>query len=183
MENNNLNDATDQLDSEISSSDIEKHMGLVVLIAKSFNPKDEEVLEEYIQLGRIAVWKALQRYDPSRAKLSTLIWYYIRWEILRYLKKSRKGKYAKGGIKEFCLDDSLYVGHNHIVLGKNNPEILNSEFWELLPEYLTNNEKSVIDLRLKGHTFLEIGKELGYSRGWANNTFKKAINKIQNGNS
>ena len=29
MENNNLNDATDQLDSEISSSDIEKHMGQI----------------------------------------------------------------------------------------------------------------------------------------------------------
>ena len=46
MENNNLNDATDQLDSEISSSDIEKHMGLVVLIAKSFNPIEIKIISK-----------------------------------------------------------------------------------------------------------------------------------------
>ena len=176
MENNNVAAATDRLDPEVSNSDIEKHMGLVVLIAKSFNPQDEEQLEEFIQMGRIAVWKALQKYDPSRAKLSTMMWYYIKWEILRFLKKGRKGKCAKDGFKEFYLDDSLYLDNNKVVLNQN------SEFWELLPECLTNNEKSVINLRLKGHTFLEIGQQLGYSRGWANNTYKKAIDKIQNGN-
>ncbi len=184
MENNNHNDATDQLDSEISSSDIEKHMGLVVLIAKSFNPIDEEQLEEFVQMGRIAVWRALQKHDPSRAKLSTVMWYYIKWEILRHLKKVSRRTI---NFKEFLhgsMDDSLFYDNNKVEqikvgCGTNK---FNSNFWEFLPECLTRNEKSVIDLRLQGHTFLEIGEELGYSRGWANNTFKKAVNKIQNGN-
>jgi len=154
------NAATEQLDSIM-----ENNMGLVVLVAKSFNPQNEEQLDEFVQLGRIGMWKAIKKYDPSRAKLSTLIWLYVRWEILRHLKKNNK--------KEIQMDENLYLEDNLII---------DSYFWEYLPEQLTYNEKSVINLRLQGHTFFEIGKELGYSRGWANNTFKTAISKIKNGN-
>lgn len=152
--------ATEQLDSAMESN-----MGLVVLLAKSFNPRSIDELDEFVQLGRIGMWKAIKKHDPSRAKLSTLIWHYVRWEILRYLKKRSKS--------EIQLDESIPIA--------DNLEI-DSSIWEYLPDCLTYNENSVIKLRLKGHTFVDIGHEMGYSRGWANNTFKTALKKISYAN-
>ena len=140
-------------------------MGLVVLVAKSFNPRDENELDEFVQLGRIGAWKAISKHDPKRAKLSTIIWHYVRWEILRYLKRQDN--------PEIQLDESMPLADNLVV---------DSCVWEYLPDYLTCNEQEVIKLRLQGHTFLGIGTELGYSRGWANNTFKAALEKINNAN-
>jgi DNA-directed RNA polymerase specialized sigma subunit len=45
---------------------IEANMGLVVSVVNSFNPKSDEERDEYIQAGRIGLWKALQKYDPNR---------------------------------------------------------------------------------------------------------------------
>lgn len=152
--------ATEQLDFVMESN-----MGLVVLVAKSFNPRNSDELDEFIQLGRIGMWKAIGKHDPSRAKLSTLIWHYVRWEILRYLKKRKR--------LEIQLDESLPIEDNLTV---------DSSIWEYLPDCLTYNEHGVIKLRLQGHTFVDIGNEMGYSRGWANNTFKTALQKINHAN-
>ena len=153
-------EATEQLDSVMESN-----MGLVVLLAKSFNPRGSDELDEFVQLGRIAMWKAIEKHDPSRAKLSTLIWHYVRWDILRYLKKQSR--------LEIQLDESVPIADNL----KVDPSL-----WEYLPDCLTYNENSVIKLRLQGHTFVAIGHEMGYSRRWANNTFKAALKKINNAN-
>ena len=154
--------ATDkQLDSLI-----EQNMGLVVKVAKSFNPRTEDELDEYVQIGRIAAWEAIQKHDPSRAKLSTLIWHYCRWQILRHLKKNNKS--------EMQLDENMPLPDN-LKPG--------SAIWEYIPETLTVKEMNVIKLRLQRYSFTDIGQELGgYSRGWANNTYKTALKKITDAN-
>ena len=42
-----------------------ENMGLVVSLARSFNPKNNQELEEYIQSGRIGLWKAIKKYDDK----------------------------------------------------------------------------------------------------------------------
>lgn len=158
--------ATKAVSGEQLGSLLEDNMGLVVTLAKSFNPRDENELDEFVQIGRIAAWKAIQKHDPSRAALSTLIWHYVRWDILRHLDKNRAHF-------EHQLDESIPMEDNLVV---------SSDFWQLLPDCLTCNERKVVELRLDGHSFVDIGKEIGYSRGWANNTFKAALKKIRDAN-
>lgn len=160
MVSSSSSDVTGQLDSLM-----EDNMGLVVLVAKSFNPRNEDELDEYVQLGRIGMWKAIKKHDPSRAKLSTLIYHYARWEILRFLKKRDNPEIQLE--ESFSLEDNL---------------VIDSVIWELLPDCLSCYERDVIKLRLQGYTFLDIGKELGYSRGWANNTYRTALQKIKDAN-
>ena len=51
---------------------IEENMGLVVSVVNSFKPRNNTEREDYIQAGRIGLWKALKNYDPNRgAVLST----------------------------------------------------------------------------------------------------------------
>ena len=55
--------------------------------------------------------------------------------------------------------------------------------WEIIPTGLSKREEQILDLRLKGHTFKEIGEKLGgYTRGWANKLFKSALKKIRTAN-
>jgi len=145
---------------------IEENMGLVVTLAKSFHPRDDHELEEFVQLGRIGAWKAIQKHNPARSAMSTTMWYYIRWEILRHLMK-RKNKF------EFQLDDTLPIEHNGFT-GIN--------IWEYLPDSLSEQENEVVRMRTEGHSFIEIGAQLGYSRGWANNKFRDALKKINAAN-
>ena len=65
-------------------------MGLVVSLARSFNPLNPIELDNYIQSGRIGLWKAIQKHDPKKGKLTTIAWNHIRWEIIRYIKKNKK---------------------------------------------------------------------------------------------
>ena len=152
-----MNDITN----EQLASLMEENMGLVVLLANAFKPKNQNELDEFMQLGRIGLWKAIKKHDPKKAKLSTIIWHSVRWEILRHLDKEKKRK--KG------------LEINESICGKLEDNV---NFWEIIPDTLNDKESQVIQLRLEGHTFMDIGKRLGYSRGWANNIFKTAIDKI-----
>ena len=155
----------DNITTEQLASLMEENMGLVVLLANAFKPKNQQELDEFMQLGRIGLWKAIKKYDPKKAKLSTLIWHSVRWEILRHLDKEKNRKGFLPINDAICGD--VDKSHN---------------FWEIMPDTLNEKESEVIQLRLEGHTFMDIGKRLGYSRGWANNIFKTAINKIKESN-
>lgn len=155
-----MNNITD----EQLASLIEENMGLVVLAVNSFGPKDSLEKDELMQLGRIGLWKAIKKHNPKRSKLSTCMYNYVRWEIGRYLYKKSKTKYADL--------------HENIMCNKSVDNV-----WEYIPEFLSNKEKDVVSMRLEGHSFVDIGKKLGYSRGWANNVFQKALDKINNANS
>ena len=143
---------------------LEDNMGLVFLLAKSFNPRNENEFDEFVQLGRIGLWKAYKKHDPQRSVFSTTAWHFIRWEILRHLEKRSKESYE--------LDENL-------IAGKSTEDSL----WEYLPPTLSDIEKKVVELRLvDNRTFLNIGEVMGYSRGWANNIYRAALEKIKYAN-
>jgi len=150
-------------------------MGLVVSIVKSLRPPNATEYEEYIQLGRIGLWKAIRKHDPKLAKLSTIAWDYIRWEIIRYINKSVKYNTLMNN------PDAQY--RLQCVHSERTQELFTDSVAEAIPSSLSKSECIVVDMRHQGYTFEEIGKELGgYTRGWANKLFKLAIKKIQDAN-
>jgi RNA polymerase sigma factor (sigma-70 family) len=151
------------------------NMGLVVSLARSFKPKDALELDDYIQSGRIGLWKAIQKHNPKRGALSTIAWYYIRWEIIRNMPKSRRLK--ERDLKFVNFTDFPY-SLPKIAEDKNYETILS----ELEPVNLTVKEKGVLRLRVAGYTMQEIGEQFDHSRGWANETFKSAIKKVRDAN-
>ncbi len=69
---------------------IDQYLALIVRVSKSFNPPNDTELEEYIQIGKIALLKAIRTHDPNRSKFITLAWNYIKWDIIRYLSNKKK---------------------------------------------------------------------------------------------
>ena len=139
MEKTDLPDTEQQL--------ILENTGLVVSLAKSFNPKNSLEFEEYVQSGRIGLWKAIKKHEPKKGALSTIAWYYIRWEIIRGMSFNSKSQPVR--------------------------------FGDIQPDTLDAIEKEVLKMRSSGYTMKEIGENFSRSRGWANEKFKSAINKIK----
>ena len=141
---------------------IEKNMGLVASIVNSFHPKDQTEREDYLQAGRIGLWKALKNFNPTKgSKFSPYAWNPIRWEIIKEIKIMKRKK-------------------DHIDLSSINvPAYIEKEkFWEYLPE-LTDEEKMVLDLRLMEYRFHEICPHMGKSNNYIKKLFYSAIEKIK----
>ena len=141
---------------------IEKNMGLVASIVNSFHPKDQTEREDYLQAGRIGLWKALKNFNPTKgSKFSPYAWNPIRWEIIKEIKIMKRKK-------------------DHIDLSSINvPAYIEKEkFWEYLPE-LTDEEKMVLDLRLMEYRFHEICTHMGKRNNYIKKLFYSAIEKIK----
>lgn len=154
---------------------VHSNMGLVVSLAKSLRPPNQTEFDEYIQLGRIGLWKAIEKHDPSRAKLSTIAWSHIRWEIIRYITKCRR-------YNDFLRSEETRAVCE-LTFRSREALLETPQLDELLPTTLSRFERTVMLMRHQGYTFQEIGESLGgYPRWWANKLFKSAIKKTQDAN-
>lgn len=136
-----------------------------MLVVKSFKPKNEHQHEEFLQLGRIGIWKAYGKHDPSRSQFSTTAYHFIRYEILRHLQKTKKQK--------------IMITISDIETIQDNIKNLIEEY---IPDNLSDIDKSILLLRLEGHSFCDIGQKIGKSRGYVNSRYKSIIQKIKNAN-
>ena len=136
---------------------------LITKLVKSFKPKTYDEYDEYMQLGRIGLLKAIRKHNPDKGKLTTIAWNSIRWEILRHITNNK----MKSKIRFKSLEDIDKPSEIHY-----NIDISESY------HYLNSEEKNVLEKRLEGHSFKEIGELNGYSKGWANAIFQKVVEKI-----
>lgn len=144
---------------------IRENTGLIIHIAKIFRPRNPLELDEFVQLGRIGLLKAIRRYNSDKGSLSNYAWHCISGEIKRHLSKERK------------YEANKRIGESEGALEPN------TSLWEYLPESLTETEKEVIQRRLENNTFGQIGELLGgYKKGWANKVYHGAIKKIRAAN-
>lgn len=152
---------------EVQELLIHENVGLVASLAKSFNPPNSTEYDEYVQAGYIGLWKAAEKYDPGRGNaFSTMAWYCIRNEIIRYIKREGRNRVS-------AVDTSILINQNQV--SSNDIDI--SDFF---PSNLSDKEINVVYLRMQGHTFGEIGQKIGgISKGGASNIYKQAVNKIR----
>lgn len=133
-------------------------------LARSFKPRTKEELDDLVQIGTIGLLKAIRKHDPAKGKLTTIAWGYIRWEIMRYLNAQSNALTSQ----EIIVQSQSSIDAEHL--------------WEYLPDTLSKLEKDTVMLKTKGYNFEDIGKQLGYTRGWTNKVYKSAVRKIQNAN-
>lgn len=141
---------------------IEENMGLVVSVVNSFSPKTASDRDDYIQAGRIGLWKALKKYDASRGcKLSPFAWNPIRWEIIKEIKKQKRDLYC-----------SFPKGYSSLYYMKE-------DFWDTIPINLQEEEKNLIDLRRMGYKLAEMANITGRTVPYVKRVFYKAIKRIK----
>ena len=140
---------------------IERNMGLVVSVVNSFNPRKTAEKEDYIQAGRIGLWKALEKHDPKKSALSTYAWNPIRWEIMKEIKSVKNTRY-------FSITDDRSPSY-----------YMSDTLWEHCPDSLSSEEFEVVDLRKMGYTLQEIADIIGRGRSYVKRVVYRAVQKIR----
>ena len=81
---------------ELENGLVHEHYGLVVSQALSFLGDDNKSnLEDFIQVGLIALLKAIRKYDETKSKFSTFATLSIKNALLNYKRKDTKTKKQK----------------------------------------------------------------------------------------
>lgn len=141
---------------------LEKNMGIIVKLGKSFK-FDRETYEDILQVGRLAAWRAIKNHDPNKAKLSTVIYTYVRNDMIRFAKKQWKHKNKE------VLFPRLFAGEYQY----------QDNLWEYMPSSLNENEHKIVHHLYEGHSFREIGKNMGLTTKETKDIFANAAEKIR----
>lgn len=137
---------------------VQDHLGLVISIAKSFQPNSND-LEDYIQVGSIGLLKAIRNFnDKLDTSLSSFAWVCISREIINYIHRHTNS------VQSINVEPT-YITKRHLL-------------FDIIPDTLTTTEKQVVGLRLMGYTFKEIGQKLGFSSVWSNKLYQITLQKI-----
>jgi len=141
---------------------IEDNMPLVASIVKQFQPRNATERQDLLDAGRIGLWKALKKHNPSQGCISTYAWRPIRWAIIREIKNSKH-----------------HVSIEDITPPQTTPI---ENIWEYYPSDMTDEEKNLVDLRCQGYKFREICQIVDETPSVVKGRFYKALRKIQEAN-
>ena len=117
---------------------------LIISIANKFS-KDNYEYEEFVQLGRIALLNILSKGNEEN--IQYLLANKLKWYILNFFRQKNPQQ---------LFDDIFYTKDN---------------FFEYLPDMMTDYQMSILDLKLKNYTFKEIASILKISKSKAHKDF------------
>lgn len=141
---------------------IKANYGLIVSQALSFNPRDKDQLDEYVQVGSMAMMRAFKNFDESKnTQFSTFACNCISNAIKNYIKKNSKSAEQISGQVAYSASPS---------------------FEEILPDSLSGLERQIINLKLSNLSIKEIADKLGFSVVKVRNILYKTYNKIREAN-
>tara|TARA_R110002020_G_scaffold349104_3_gene562745 strand:- start:123 stop:539 length:417 start_codon:yes stop_codon:yes gene_type:complete len=109
---------------------------------------DDPNFEDYIQAGLIGLLKAIRNYDKNQAKFSTFATVCVRNEIQSLSKRTKKYKSKNSG--HVAEEDKQY----------NIKETLS----DYLPEFLSEDYKFIISLKIQNYTNAEIASFISCSK-------------------
>lgn len=140
---------------------IKDNYGLIVSQALSFNPPSKDELDEYIQIGSLAMMRAAKNFDPEKGQFSTFACNCISNAIKNYIKKNSKKLDLAAVPTEYVIHES---------------------FEELLPDSITDTERKIIQLKLSNFSIKEIAEQTGFSVVKVRNILSKVYSKIRDAN-
>ena len=159
---------------------IMENMGLVYMIFnKYYKTYAENYKEEMEQIGRIALYKAIQSYEEGKGAFSTFASNIIKNDMYTFVTQDiNKYKGITDGyvssFEESCGNDDSDRNLENI-LGCGEDDFDNLEYSELYDYILTKDERirTIIEMVIYGYTYQEIGTELGITKQRVGTLIKK----------
>lgn len=151
------------------------NMSLVISIASRYLKKAKGLeIDDLIQEGRIALYRAIETFDPSRkAKFSTYAYNVIQRSIINVVVKHNRKNWRNASEELIPIVPDTKAEAKLIMLDQINSLFKSAG--------LTKREQRVIELRYWSDLYFdEIGKEIGSSKTNTRYIFNKALRKMQN---
>lgn len=162
-----------------------ENLALVVMRAASFPETSVISIDDYKQIGCMALLKAYRKFDPDRGVLfGTYAWKIVIREMNHEFKRLHK---AKKGLppnisRRYILEKEARLSGPGATLINQLADIEKVEsLWDYCPA-LSSSEIELLELRLSGHTLKEIGIKFDCSKEWAKVSLEKIFMKIREAN-
>lgn len=140
---------------------LEDFEGLIFRTTVMLMPYVEEDFDEVQQLLRIKVWKAYEKYDPSRSKMTCKAYVFgCMFNYTKDLKKRRRRNLVY--IEDFRTETGAerFEGRN-LAVDAETVFLAVEDERPVLPNTLTELERRVIGLLMLDYTATEISRTLG----------------------
>ena len=150
---------------------IKENIGLVISQALKFKPTKLSSFEDFIQVGLLALVKAIRKFDPNnnkKAKLSTYS-YKIIWRAI-LAEQNREKEKGKDQINTHYLSFDPVEEKNY----------LSDTLSEELPK-LSDYENNLLLMRSYNYTLKEIGEKYNKSPETVRNHLNKIFEKLREG--
>jgi RNA polymerase sigma factor (sigma-70 family) len=143
---------------------VEENIALVKSIAKRFHKTRISDFNDYVNVGVMAFMKCLETYDISKGKISTYATRPILWAITKEFLRDSKSVKTKTLTDKY--DNLSYV----------EPE----NFYDYLPDDLSQRELDIIVASIQGCTPQEIADKIGITRFSVYRIIKGIKSKVLN---
>jgi RNA polymerase sigma factor (sigma-70 family) len=150
-------------------------------------------MDDLIQIGRIAIWKAEKKYIPKEGhNFESYAFSMIRFDLMKEIR--RKGDMISIPHKQPYYENSKLVSSLNVSVGKEDEEQLlnvipgetfNEEnvlvrvMFEQRLKRLDKREKKIVIKTMNGMSQKEIGKEIGLSQVHVSRMLRGAIEKMK----
>lgn len=123
--------------------------------------------DDFLQEGRMAIWKALQSYDPDKgAKLTTYVNIVVRNFLLNYVRSMKLYQNERN----IPFDEEQYLVDFDPI--ENMAELIN--------DYAADNHKPIlIDYFVEGLTQQEVAAKNGVSQQWVSNIVSRFRERLK----
>lgn len=123
--------------------------------------------DDFLQEGRMAIWKALQSYDPDKgAKLTTYVNIVVRNFLLNYVRTMKLYQNERN----IPFDEEQYLVDFDPI--ENMAELIN--------DYAADNHKSILtDYFVEGLTQQEVAAKNGVSQQWVSNIVSRFRERLK----
>ena len=146
---------------------------LVSMLASRYKNVKGTTIDDFLQEGRVAVWKAISSYDGSKSVLfETYVSHCINNAMLDFVRKQNSAANSVinsaiplDEIHESDIEDLTNIDAERLVMSK-----------QLISDY----ENKVLDLYIEGNSYEKIANSLGKSIKNIDNTLQQIKKKIKN---
>ena len=128
-----------------------------------------DIKEDMIQVGRIALYKAIQTYDEGRTEFSTYAVKVIKSKMINFLQNDLYKYVSKGGLKsihnnEGLDEDSEKMRDRNMGRMDDDTEVNANELLDYIKDYKDERAYKIVCLLNEGYTYEEIGDIIGLSK-------------------
>lgn len=137
--------------------------------------------EDVTQSGMFGLVKAANKFDESRGvPFSSFAYRYIRYEVLEYLKRCKKG-YCEVSLSEPVAgeDEGLTLEDTLSDPTDKFDDLIANELCQKLEVIATEREREIISLKLEGYKNIDISKKLGISKQNVSASLRKLFYKFK----
>lgn len=151
---------------------IKENEGLVYYTMNKYfytTTSEYNIKEDLAQVGRIALYKAIQTYDEGRTEFSTYAVKVIKSKMINFLQNDLYKYVSKGGLKsihnnEGLDEDSEKMRDRNMGRMDDDTEVNANELLDYIKDFKDERAYRIVCLLNEGYTYEEIGDIIGLSK-------------------